>query len=339
MKKRILLLLMVLLILTGCARYGLKRTANRDIFAMDTVMNLTCTGENTEEALDAAEVEIRRLDKLLSTGRQDSEITILNHTGSGVLSSDSMAMVQKALEIYETTDGAFDITVYPLMELWDFTDGEFKVPAPDELAEALELTGSDKVDYSPKTGRIVLSDGQGIDLGGIAKGYASDRLKEIFREYGVENGTISLGGNVQFYGKKADGTPWRCAIKNPFRPNENNYLGIVETDDRAVVTSGAYERYFTEDGKKYHHILDPKTGYSADNGLVSVTIVSKSGILADALSTACYVMGLDRSVDFWRQYGADFDMVLMTEDSQVYITPGISEGFTSDFPVNVIGEK
>lgn len=317
-------------------------SSSGELFAMDTYMTVTCYGEKCEEALQASLDEIQRLDHLLSVGDEDSEISRLNTQGSGTISEDTSVMVKEALKLYETTGGAFDITVYPLMELWGFTTGTFAVPDSAKLQEMLARTGSDLLDYDEDTAVLTLADGQGVDLGGIAKGYTSDRLMEIFAQYDLVSGVVSLGGNVQCYGTKPDGTFWRCGIKNPLDPdNSSNYLGVLSVDGEAVITSGAYERYFLDEGtgKTYHHILDPKTGYPADNGLISVTIVSESGMLADGLSTACYVMGLEDAVNYWQDQGENFDMILMTEEEEVYITEPLADCFTSDFTTHIISKE
>jgi thiamine biosynthesis lipoprotein len=250
-------------------------------------------------------------------------------------------MISEALELENTTNGAFDITVYPLMELWGFTTGDFAVPSTDKLQSALQLVGSGRIKLDKENSTITLDDGQGIDLGGIAKGFTSNRLMEIFSEYGLVSGMVSLGGNVQCYGTKPDGSLWKCGIINPLAPNDTtNLLGVVSVDNKAVITSGAYERYFedVETGETYHHILNPQTGYPANNGLISVSVVSENGMLADALSTACYVMGLDETVRYWQQYGDDFDLILMTEDKEVYVTEPLAELFSSNFKTHIISK-
>lgn len=315
-------------------------SASADIFAMDTYMTVTCYGERAEEAVAAAQAEIERLDDLLSIGKADSEISRINRDGSGVMSEDTNTMVTEALRLYDTTGGAFDITVYPLMDLWGFTTGNFAVPDAQELSALLAQCGSDKLTVNGDT--IMLAEGQGIDLGGIAKGYTSGRLMEIFEEYDLVGAVVSLGGNVQCYRTKTDGSLWRCGIQDPQNPeNGSTYLGVVSVADRAVITSGAYERYFVDEatGTMYHHILDPKTGYPAESGLLSVTVVSADGMLADGLSTSCYVMGLEQSVEYWRNYGADFDLILMDENGEVYVTEPLSGQFTSDYKKHVISQE
>ena len=167
-----------------------------------------------------------------------------------------------------------------------------------------------------------------IDFGGIAKGYTSGRIMDIFREHGITSGMVSLGGNVQVLGIKTDGSKWRVAVQNP--EDTENYLGVLETQDRAVITSGGYERYFEQDGKTYQHILDPKTGYPADSGLTSVTIVSADGTLADGLSTSLFVMGKEKAVAYWRAHSEEFDAILVEKDGTVSVTENIADQFTPD---------
>ena len=355
MKKLISLLLALCLaaaLLTGCGQQNNSKGTSRsnttevpsasgDIFAMDTYMTVTTYGEKCEEALKAAEDEINRLDALLSVGNADSEISQINADGSGELSDDTQTMVQKALDIWQTTGGAFDITVYPIMQAWGFTTGDYKVPSELELQTLLQTAGSEKLTLDGA--QLTLGEGQGIDLGGIAKGFTSARLMEIFEQYDLTAGLVSLGGNVQCYGTKPDGSLWRCGIQDPNDPeNQNALLGILSVSDKAVITSGAYERNFTDPatGAFYHHIIDPATGAPAESGLSSVTVVSADGTLADGLSTACYVMGLEKSIAYWQTYGEqeNFDLILMTDDGAVYVTAPLADNFTSDYEVQVIGQ-
>ena len=310
-----------------------------ELFAMDTYMKITCYGEHAEEAVTAAAQEIRRLDALLSVGNPDSEVNAINEHGSGSVSEETMTMLKQALEAYETTGGAFDITIYPLMVEWGFTSGDFRVPDQTSIDALLKLVDSSELVLDEEKATLTLGEGQGIDLGGIAKGFTSDRLMELFEEYDVVAAVISLGGNVQCYRTKPDGSLWRCGIIDPNYPDdESNLMCVVELDGQAAITSGAYERNFTDPdtGVLYHHILDPSTGYSANSGLTSVTVISEKGILADTLSTALYVMGLDAALEYWQEYGDDFDLVLMTEDDRVYVTGGMKDRITSDYPIVVV---
>lgn len=308
-----------------------------ELFAMDTYMTLTAYGKNAEHSLEEASDTIKQLDSLLSTEDENSEIYKLNHDGNADLSETSSFLMKKSIQINKQTGGAFNPAVYPLMKLWGFTTQKYKVPDESEINELLPITDFSKVEFDENTGNVKFeSEGMGIDFGGIAKGYASAKIMDIFKNNELTGGLVSLGGNVQVMGNKPDGTLWRVAIQNP---NENeDYLGVLEIKDKAVITSGGYERYFEENGKKYHHILDPKTGFPAESDLQSVTIVSDDGTLADGYSTSLFIMGLDKSLDFWKENSSKFDAILYTNDGELYITEGISEAFSSDFKYNVINK-
>lgn len=309
--------------------------ASRDIFAMDTYMTVSACGEEAEAAVDAAAAEIERLDAMLSTGEADSEIAKINANGGGQLSSDTAYLVERSLELYKETEGAFDIAIYPVMRAWGFTDENYQVPPADILTGLLKLADASLIDYDNEKPEISFREqGVEIDLGGIAKGYTSARIMDIYRDYGIESGLVNLGGNVQVLGTKPDGSLWRIAIQSP--DGGNSYLGVLSTRDKAVITSGGYERYFEQDGKTYHHIIDPETGYPADNGLISVTIVSADGTLADGLSTSLFIMGKDSAVDYWRAHSGEFDMILLDDEGMLYVSEGIFSAFSSNLDVQII---
>ena len=308
--------------------------ASKDIFAMDTYMTVTAYGEKAQDAVDAAEAEIERLDTLLSTGNADSEIVKLNEQKSATLSEDGGYLVKRALELNKETDGAFDIAIYPVMEA-GFPIQDFRVPSADELTGLLKHVDAAKISYDKDTREISFEDDQmKIDLGGIAKGYTSSRIMDIFKENGITSGLVNLGGNVQALGTKTDGSNWRVAVQSP--DDTEDYLGVLSIRDKAVITSGGYERYFEQDGVTYHHIIDPKTGYPAENGLVSVTIVSSDGTLADGLSTSLFIMGEEKAAEFWKAHGDEFEAILETDDGTIYVTEGLKDSFTTDLDMKVI---
>ena len=340
-----LILLSGIILLAGCsvenaaASIAQDQEFSTELFAMDTYMTLKAYGEHAQEALEKAEQEIFRLDQLLSTGSSDSEIGLLNQSGQAQLSEIASYLMTRSLEVSELSGGAFNPMIYPLMEAWGFTDEKYQIPEQSMIDSLLPLTDLSQVRFEENSGKIQFGmQGMKIDFGGIAKGYTSARVMEIFRESGVSHAVISLGGNVQVLGSKPDGSAWKVAIRNP---NDNSgYLGILNTIDQAVITSGGYERYFEENGVIYHHILDPSTGYPANNGLISVTIISDDGTLADGLSTALYVAGLDRAEQIWKNHKDLFDAVFLTSDNQLYITEGVqSEFMTSQYPVHVISAE
>ncbi len=332
--------------LSGC---GADATAAQDgeyeetVFAMDTYMTLTAYGENAEAAVEAGVEEIQRLDALLSTGDADSEIAAVNAAGGGLLSEEVAALVRRALDIGEETDGIFDISVYPLMQLWGFATGEYHVPTAEEREAALALVDASRLTLTENAAGVSLSlpDGMQIDLGGIGKGYSLDRVAEIFAQYGVEDAVINLGGDVHLMGHRSDGTDWRVGIRDP--EDADGYLGGLALSDICVVTSGGYERYFEdeESGTRYHHIIDPRTGEPANAGLISVSVVSEDGTMADALSTALFVMGTEDAIAYCEAHGAEdgFGALLMTENRELYITEDLADSFidlTGDTTLHVI---
>ncbi|MBO4897430.1 MAG: FAD:protein FMN transferase [Clostridia bacterium] len=331
--KKIIYMLSALLALTSlCSCSTPVKEAQKTVYAMGTVMELRAYGKNADAALSAAEDEITRLDALLSRGFVNSEISEINKNGGGEVSADTKAILQKGIKVSDKTDGAFDMCIAPLVDLWGFYSKEYHVPASAEIAEILPKTDYNNLIFGGES--VNLKNGAELDTGGIAKGYLSNRVIDIFKENGVDSAIISLGGNVQTLGKKADGSLWRVGIRDP----EGGLLGTLEALDKAVITSGGYQRFFEEDGKTYHHIIDPQTGMPAESGLVSVTIISSDGAKADALSTAVFVLGKDKGVTLWKNEG-DFDMVLMTDEGNIFITEGIKDTFQSDYDFSLITKE
>lgn len=324
-------------LLTGCGLTpgGASREKyTRELFAMDTYVTLSVYDGDGEAALDAAAEEIRRLERLLSTGDQDSEVAVLNREGGGLLSEDAAYLWKRSLEICRETDGAFDVTIYPVMRAWGFADGNFRVPGQAELEELTARVDASMAAWDEKQGRLTLPDRVEVDFGGIAKGYAGDRLAEILRRHGVESALLNLGGNVRLVGCKPDGVDFRIGIRDP--EGGNDPIGVLSAADVTVVTSGGYERFFEEGGVTYHHILDPATGRPADKGLRSVTVVCGDGTLADGYSTALFVMGTEGAAEFWRERSKAFDMVLVAEDGAIYVTEGLKGCFSSERPFEVL---
>ncbi|MBQ9030249.1 MAG: FAD:protein FMN transferase [Parasporobacterium sp.] len=334
-------MLICLLVCTGCSlgkETSERESASRELFAMDTIMTLTVYGEHAQEVLDLAEAEIERLDQMLSTGNPEGEIGTLNRTGKVNLSDDAAYLFEESLKLNDMSENAFNPMIYPVMEAWGFTTDEYRVPSKEEIGQILPLVDLSLAEYQEETGVLQFrKEGVKIDFGGIAKGYTSGRLMELFQENGIEDAVVSLGGNVQVIGKNPKQELWKVAIRDPQDPS--GFLGIVRVTDQAVITSGGYERYFEEDGKRYHHIIDPNDGFPADQGLISVTVISRDGTLADGLSTALYVMGLNRAEELWKQHPDLFDAVFVTDSNELYITEGLKECFTSDtYTVKIIPE-
>ena len=321
----LLLACLLALSLTAC---GAPKTETLDIFAMDTYMSLVAVGDGAFDVLQQTANEINTLEQRLSRTIDTSDVAQLNANGTAVLSNDTAALLRSALEYSAETNGAFDVTIAPLVALWGITTDSPRVPSQEEIDALLPLVGSEHVRLSGAT--AALDEGCAIDLGGIGKGYASDETAELFSESGISGGFVSLGGNVYVHGVTAEGKPWNVAVQDP--RNTEDYACTLRLTDAFVVTSGGYQRNFTApDGTVYQHIIDPATGYPADSGLLSVSIVTRrddggTGTMADAYSTALYVMGEAAAVDFWRQQGT-FDMVLVTSDGRVLYTPGLADFF------------
>ena len=337
MKRQLAALLLTIfaLFLTACGETAAE-SETRTVYAMDTVMNLTVYGENAAAALESAEKELHTLDEaVLSRTAEGSELYALNASNGETVTygADDIlpALIETALTISDATDGAFDPTLAPVLDAWGFTKDSRRVPSADELTELLSHAGCGKVrlEHTAAGYAVTLLDGAQLDLGGIAKGYAADVLRAQLEQEGVTSATLDLGGDVFVMGQKTDGSDWRIAVKDP--ADTESYLGVVSAADQFIVTSGVYERYFEENGVRYHHILDPKTGSPAESGLVSVTVLCENGAWADALSTACFVLGPDGALalrDDLADQGTNFELILVTDDGSVLYTDGLADTFT-----------
>ena len=330
-------LLAALALSAGLAACGGEQTETAQVFAMDTVMVLSAAGGGAEAALQTAEEELYRLDRELSRTRADSAVSRLNSAPAGTpadVGAEVYGLISAAIDYSAATGGAFDITLAPVSSAWGFTEDAYRVPSREELDELLAHVGAEHVRLEGED-RVCLDGGTQIDLGAIAKGYASDVVAAAYRENGVTRGTVSLGGNVWVCGGKAAGEPWKIGIQDPARPEDADACaGILSMADGFAVTSGGYQRYFEEDGKTYHHIIDPATGRPAESGLASVTVISAgaegSGTMCDALSTALFVMGEERALDFWRSGVYDFEAILVTADDRLLATEGVAGDFQPD---------
>ena len=245
-------------------------------------------------------------------------------------------MIQTAQTVYQQSNklgfNSLDLSVYPLVKLWGFVDGSYYVPNDLEISAARSRLQFDQVILSsfPSSGsyEVSMPDTCEISFGAVAKGCTSAYVIDAMRNAGVTSGIISLGGNIQTLGLKPDGSKWRIGIADPNSPD--NYLGILTAGEIAVVTSGSYQRNFTDPrtGKFYHHIIDPRSGRPAENSLVSATVICEDGTMADALSTAMFVLGETNAMRYWRTYGKDFEMILVTKDNEVICTSGLIEEFS-----------
>lgn len=332
----VVLMLLTASLLSGCAGSSLipsatsaSGTATRDFFAMNTYMTITVNGTDAKAAADAAVTAVNDLEQSLSRNIASSEISAINSKAGVspvVVSQETYGLIKSAVEYSARTDGVFDITIAPVMDVWGFTDGNYRVPAQSEIDTALAKVDYTKIVLNDADSTVFLSEtGMSIDLGGIAKGYASDVVQTVIKSYDVSSAMISLGGNVAVLGKKADSSLFKIAITDPVNPDQ--YIGILESTDVSVITSGGYERFFTEGGVTYIHIMDPATGSPVQSDLLSVTIVTPDGTEGDALSTALFVMGRDKAIEYGRTH-TDFSFVLVTATGELVVSSALKDSFT-----------
>lgn len=323
------LCLSMLLPLCACSK---DEPVQKQVFAMDTIMTLTAYGKAADAGLDAAVGVIQAMDTMLDPNSESSYTGLINNAqGNNVIVPPQVAeMLSVASDIYNKTNGALDLSVYPIYEAWgEFKEDTGRIPSSDEITELLTKLKFDQLRITKFPGEsnssISLPAGTEISFGAIAKGCASNYAIDAMKKAGIESGLVSLGGNVQTLGVKPDGSNWVIAVDDP--DNTGSYIGTLSVGETAVVTSGNYQRYFTIDGKNYHHLIDPHTGRPANNGLKSVTIICPDGTTADALSTAMFVLGEKRALDYWRDNGG-FEMIMINEDNNVICTSGLIEVFT-----------
>jgi len=321
MKLRIFALLFTfVLLLGGCTR---KPEEYRDttFFAMDTyvTVRLAQTGV-TEEQLDEVSAEceriVRELEAVFSAHDPDSELYTLNHSDTEFteISQTLEDVLVTVYDIHGMTDGAYDCTLGGLAELWNITDGG-PVPVQEDIDAVLAHTGYDKITLDEKRNTVMRPDPEiRLDLGGIGKGAAADKLIRYLEETDIPYGLVSVGGTIGVFGDKPDGTPYKIGIRDPDDPN--GVLGYFLIDEGFVAVSGDYERYFEEDGVRYHHIFDPSTGYPANSGLRSAAVHSRNGAEADALSTALFVMGAEAALKLYENHGG-FEAVLVSDNGIV----------------------
>lgn len=328
MKKLTCLLwaLALVLTLTGCQQE--PPTEELSLFAMDTYMTLSATGENGKTAITEVSQTINALEQHMSRTLEGSDVSLLNRQGHGRLGDDTDKLLRLAVTYSEETGGSFDPTIAPLVDLWGITSDDPHVPTQSEIDALLPLVGSGHIQWSGD--EVTLAEGCAVDLGGIAKGYASDKAAAVLTEAGLTRACANLGGNVYVW-SSGNSQPWNVGIQDPNDPQ--GWVCTLALDDHFVVTSGGYQRNFVQDGTVYQHIIDPKTGSAVGSDLSSVSIITRydadkhEGTRADAYSTALYVMGMDEAIAFWREKG-DFDMVLVTADGCVLYTEGLSDRFT-----------
>ena len=308
MKKMILLVLIALLILSGCA--GTQERITKQSFAFDTVVSITADKKDSAH-IDEALKMCNEYERIFSRTNAESELFKINNSSVENLSSHMKNVLEFSLGFSKMTGGAFDITVAPLSNLWNVNSRK-EPPTQSEVKEALSSVGYERLSLSP----FSLNQAT-LDLGAVAKGYIADKLAEYFKGKGVDNTIIDLGGNVAVLGE------YTVGIRNPSSPDE--VFATITLKDKSAVTSGAYQRYFEYEGKRYHHIIDPRTGYPSQSGLSSVTVISPSSMHADALSTAIFILG-ENALSLCEEF-PDTDALIITDNGAMVTTDNFSEKY------------
>ena len=312
----------------GCTSQ--QEPVNAELYVMDTQVTQQVYGTDAEKASEAVNQRLSELEQLLSLYVESSEISKINeNAGKTPVKVDTYTfeLLKKGRDFSEKSNGLFDITIAPLSTLWGITSDHPKVPSENEIASALNHVSYQNLilDEDAQTA-FLKEEGMAIDLGGIAKGYFCEEIESIYADYDVDSALISIGGNIYTYHTKPDGSPYRLGIRNPLSDSANDLMGILSSHDEVVATTGTYERYFVQDGVRYHHILDLKTGYPCDSDLISVTVVAKDGALADALSTTLFLAGKEAIASYINH--PDFSVIVIDEENRVYVSPSLADRFT-----------
>lgn len=319
MKKILIALAVVAAVAAAAIFFASSNEVKREFFAMNTFVSAKVKGFAAKDAAGGISTLVRELDsKQLSRYTSGSEISRINSEAETVLSDEMRDYITELLEVGKMSGGKFDIALGAVSDLWSFNDSP-RVPSTDELTEALSRSGSDKLSLSGNT--LTRADGCIVDLGSAGKGIALDKVKSYLSDKKISSAVVSVGGSVLLYGKGS----FNVGVRDPWGEAGRSVM-TVKLGAGCVSTSGSYERCFEQGGKRYHHILDPDTGLPVENGLVSVTVISDSGLLSDALSTACFVLGAEGGAKLAAKYGCE--AIFITEDKKVICTDGIKPNVT-----------
>jgi FAD:protein FMN transferase len=322
--------LILFLVVTGCTpRTGPRRETQ---FLLGT----TCTvqihdSSYPEDVFRSVFDRVRDIQYRMTITGAESEIISVNRSAGRnpvEVSPDTLSVVRTGLEYSRASGGAFDITIGPVVQLWGIGTEDARVPEEAEIADAVSRVGYEDLEIRPDTNEIFLrKPGMVLDLGGIAKGYAVDEAVRIMTEAGIKHGLVDFGGDIRVIRTRPDGEFWRIGIQDPVNVDRGSYIGVIRLEDTAVVTSGDYERFLDKDGTRYHHILDSETGAPARSSLRSVTVVADNATVADAVSTAVFVMGREAGLEFLNADDTLEGLVVTAED-EIYVTPGLRDRFT-----------
>ena len=323
MKKKFIALttlIILLFTLTACKSETSTVSISDSQFKFNTIMTITLYGYNDKSIFTEIWAKIDEMENTYSANINTSDVSLFNENPSTdpiPVSEDIIKMVNRAMPMSEATEGRFDLTIEPVVKLWGISTETPRVPAQSEIDSALTHVNFQNLIADTANNTLQKSDPDlHIDLGGIAKGYAADQIKAFLATKGIDRAIINLGGNIFAVGSKAKDTPWNVGVQNPFEPN-GDVVGILKASDKSVVTSGSYERFFEQDGKVYHHILNTSTGYPVENELISVTIISDFSVDGDILSTSTFSLGLEEGRKLINSLD-NIAAIFITKDKGVY---------------------
>lgn len=368
MKKTNFFTFAICLILLSLNFFSCTKSSNQEntlsFYAMNTFMTIRSFGKNSKEANLKVQSRINEVENNLSVTKETSDVWKINHSDGlpVIVSEETNFLLHFAVDLAQKTDGAFNPCLYPITSAWGFTNENYRVPSEDEISQLLNYVDYNKIEFSKNqnTGenQISLQKNMMVDFGAIGKGFACDESIKVLKENGIESAVLDLGGNVQVLGAKKDlklgAVDWRIGIKNPNQDSQVSSVAGLNLKDKAVVTSGGYERFFVgDDGKKYIHIFDSKTGKPVNNEILSITIIADSSLWADSLSTTLFVLGKDKAIEFWKNFSAqknpenadlqisDFDFVILTSDNSVLYSEGIKNNifFIDDFENKILVKR
>lgn len=329
MKKKILYILSVLvllmLIVMGIINNQPEKQLSKTYFYLGTIIDITIFESEDEQILRDVSDLILKYDNLLSRTISSSEIAILNESkGPLQVSEETYHLIQKSMAYSRITDGYFDISINPIVELWGIGSEKAQVPNDEDISIALVAVDYNNIILSDKQ-TVQLINNTSIDLGGIAKGFIADEIATLLNENSISKALINIGGNVMALGTSTDDQPWKIGIRHPFK-DRSDVLLKIELENKSVVTSGIYERFLEVDKKVYHHIFDPFTGYPMENELMSLTVISEKSIDGDALSTGLFNLGLDKAFEKANTLG--IEIIVVTKNNEIYITRSLNDMVT-----------
>jgi thiamine biosynthesis lipoprotein len=316
--------------ITGCSNK--QKSISKTDLVLGTVVTINIYDHGSEKVVNKVFDKLKEIESKMTINGENSEVIGINDNAGKdfvKVSDETFYVIQKGKYFSELSKGRFDISIGTIVKLWNIGTEDARVPSQEEINTKKQLVNYHDVILNEEEQSVMLKQkGMILDLGGIAKGYAADAVAEILKENKVKHAIVNLGGNVFAYGNKLDGTPWKIGIQNPFSPREDRgkYIGVVNAANQTVVTSGVYERFLEKDGKYYHHILDPATGYPVENNLVGVSIIADRSIDADSLSTSAFSLGLEEGRKLIEAVD-NVEAVFITKDQDVYITSGLKNNF------------